>query len=125
MAEVALMSTLSHPNIVQLLGYLSIQGRVAIVSEYVPCGSLYDLLHSHSSINKLRRDFVDVERRLEMALDIARGVEYLHSRSPPVVHRDLKSPNLLVNSNLKLKVRVRHYLSAPLNMRILSWLQFS
>lgn len=110
MAEVSLMSTLAHPNIVQLLGYLSLPGRVAIVSEYVPCGSLYDLLHSSSSIYKPARDFVDDKRRLEMALDIARGVEYLHSSKPPIVHRDLKSPNLLVNSNLKLKVRTRNCL---------------
>ena len=48
---------------------------------------------------------LDDRRKLLMALDIARGMNYLHSCRPPIVHRDLKSPNLLVDKDFTVKVR--------------------
>ena len=45
-----------------------------------------------------------VQRRLLMALDVARGMNYLHSCRPPIVHRELKSPNLLVDKDFTVKV---------------------
>ena len=48
---------------------------------------------------------LDSRRRLLMALDVARGMNYLHSCRPPIVHRDLKSPNLLVDKDFTVKVR--------------------
>ena len=48
---------------------------------------------------------LDDKRRLRMALDVARGMNYLHSCRPPIVHRDLKSPNLLVDKDWTCKVR--------------------
>ena len=47
---------------------------------------------------------LDDRRKLLMALDIARGMNYLHSCRPPIVHRDLKSPNLLVDKDFTVKV---------------------
>ncbi|RZC87358.1 hypothetical protein C5167_031285, partial [Papaver somniferum] len=61
-------------------------------------GSLYQLLQRGSQ--KL-----DCRRRVLMALDIARGMNYLHLCNPPIVHRDLKSSNLLVDKNWTVKVR--------------------
>lgn len=63
----------------------------------MPRGSLYDLLHKKS-------DEIDPRRRLRMALDVARGMNQLHSLSPPIVHRDLKSPNLLIAADWTVKV---------------------
>lgn len=47
---------------------------------------------------------LDEKRRMRMAMDIARGMNYLHSCVPPIVHRDLKSPNLLVDKDFTIKV---------------------
>ena len=47
---------------------------------------------------------LDEKRRLRMAMDVARGMNYLHSCRPPIVHRDLKTPNLLVDKDYTIKV---------------------
>lgn len=47
---------------------------------------------------------LDERRRLLMALDVSRGMNYLHSCKPPIMHRDLKSPNLLVDKDFTVKV---------------------
>lgn len=79
-----------------------------IVSEYVHKGSLFKLLH--------RTEFSDLSMamKLRIALDVARGMLYLHSSNPPIIHGDLKSPNLLLDSSFTVKVcdfglsRVKH-----------------
>jgi serine/threonine protein kinase len=60
-------------------------------SEYCNGGSLYDLLHE-------RKETLSTQQQLEFALKIAEGMEYLHTRKDMVVHRDLKSHNILVKS---------------------------
>ncbi|CAL5442953.1 unnamed protein product [Camellia sinensis] len=62
-------------------------------------GSLYHLIHRADA-----GEVLDQRRRLRMALDVAKGINYLHCLSPPVVHWDLKSPNLLVDKNWTVKV---------------------
>ncbi|CAK7335460.1 unnamed protein product [Dovyalis caffra] len=71
--------------------------RLAIVTEFLPRGSLFKTLHKNSQA-------LDIRRRLKMALDVARGMNYLHHRNPPIVHGDLKSSNLLVDKNWTVKV---------------------
>ncbi|KAI7754178.1 hypothetical protein M8C21_012596, partial [Ambrosia artemisiifolia] len=61
--------------------------------------SLFKLLHKPSPKRNL-----DERQRLKMAFDVAKGMNYLHKRNPPIVHRDLKSPNLLVDQNYTVKV---------------------
>ena len=87
--EVTMMSKMRHPNVVLLMGICSSAPNLAIVTEYLARGSLYRLLH-HTEVK------LDDRRRVKMGIDIAKGMAYLHSASPPIVHRDLKSPNLLV-----------------------------
>ncbi|XP_028786918.1 probable serine/threonine-protein kinase SIS8 isoform X2 [Neltuma alba] len=106
-SEVRIMKRLRHPNVVLFMGAITKPPNLSIVTEFLPRGSLYRLIHRPN--NQL-----DERRRLRMALDAARGMNYLHNCSPVIVHRDLKSPNLLVDKNWVVKVcdfglsRVKH-----------------
>ncbi|CAJ1952066.1 unnamed protein product [Sphenostylis stenocarpa] len=95
--EVKIMKRLRHPNVVLFMGAVTRPPNLSIVTEFLPRGSLYRLLHRPNSQ-------LDERRRLKMALDAARGMNYLHNCSPVIVHRDLKSPNLLVDKNWVVKV---------------------
>ncbi|VAI14040.1 unnamed protein product [Triticum turgidum subsp. durum] len=95
--EVSLMKKLRHPNILLFMGAVTSPHRLCIVTEFLPRGSLFRLLQR--STTKL-----DWRRRVHMALDVARGMNYLHHYSPPIIHRDLKSSNLLVDKNWTVKV---------------------
>ncbi|KAL1541367.1 copper transport protein ctr1, variant 2 [Salvia divinorum] len=97
--EVAIMKRLRHPNIVLLMGAVTESPNLSIVTEYLSRGSLYKLLHKHGA-----REVLDERRRLSMAFDVAKGMNYLHKHNPPIVHRDLKSPNLLVDIKYTVKV---------------------
>ncbi|KAK7859944.1 serine/threonine-protein kinase ctr1 [Quercus suber] len=97
--EVAIMKRLRHPNIVLFMGAVTQPPNLSIVTEYLSRGSLYRLLHKAGA-----REMLDERRRLNMAYDVAKGMNYLHKRNPPIVHRDLKSPNLLVDKKYTVKV---------------------
>eukprot|EP00252_Welwitschia_mirabilis_P006836 TRINITY_DN17744_c0_g1_i1.p1 TRINITY_DN17744_c0_g1~~TRINITY_DN17744_c0_g1_i1.p1 ORF type:complete len:785 (-),score=139.45 TRINITY_DN17744_c0_g1_i1:397-2751(-) len=95
--EVALMKRLRHPNILLFMGAVTSPERLCIVTEFLPRGSLFRLLQRNTP-------GMDWKRRIRMALDVARGMNYLHRLSPPIIHRDLKSSNLLVDKNWTVKV---------------------
>ncbi|KAJ9706613.1 hypothetical protein PVL29_001866 [Vitis rotundifolia] len=95
--EIDIMRRLRHPNVLLFMGAVYSQERLAIVTELLPRGSLFRVLHKSNQA-------LDIRRRLRMALDVARGMNYLHHRNPPIVHRDLKSSNLLVDKNWNVKV---------------------
>ncbi|XP_042468008.1 probable serine/threonine-protein kinase SIS8 [Zingiber officinale] len=106
-SEVRIMKRLRHPNVVLFMGAITRVPNLSIVTEFLHRGSLFRLIHRPN--NQL-----DERRRLRMALDIARGMNYLHNCTPVIVHRDLKSPNLLVDKNWVVKVcdfglsRIKH-----------------
>ncbi|XP_065187973.1 uncharacterized protein LOC135818510 [Sycon ciliatum] len=97
--EAEVLRTLRHPNIVMFLGAGRDKrsGRPFLVMEYLRRGSLYDVLHDQSNA-------IEQSDRLRFSLDAARGVRYLHNTSPPRIHRDLKSANLLVSDKWVVKV---------------------
>lgn len=95
--EAALMRSLRHPNVVQFLGATMDEPDICIVTEFMSKGSLYHLLHDPNVA-------ISWEMVRKVALDAARGMAYLHLRTPAIIHRDLKSHNLLVDENWKVKV---------------------
>ncbi|XP_065192419.1 probable serine/threonine-protein kinase drkC [Sycon ciliatum] len=97
--EAEVLRTLSHPNIVLFLGAgKDKQSKCPfLVMEYLMRGSLCDVLHDPS--NK-----IDHADRLRFTLDAARGVNYLHNRDPPMIHRDIKSANMLVSDKWVVKI---------------------
>ncbi|KAG6496517.1 hypothetical protein ZIOFF_044384 [Zingiber officinale] len=95
----AIMRSLRHPNILLFMGAVTEPPNLSIVTEYLPRGSLYILLHKN-----VTKETLDERRRLSMAFDAAEGMNYLHKCNPPIVHRDLKSPNLLVDEKYTVKL---------------------
>ncbi|XP_039029044.1 probable serine/threonine-protein kinase SIS8 isoform X2 [Hibiscus syriacus] len=122
-SEVLIMKKIRHPNVVLFMGAVTRPPNLSIVTEFLHRGSLYRLLHRPN--NQL-----DERRRLRMALDAARGMNYLHNCTPMIVHRDLKSPNLLVDKNWVVKVcdfglsRMKHstYLSSRSTAGTAEWM---
>jgi serine/threonine protein kinase len=85
-----LLSGLNHANVVELVGFCTVP--LCIISEYVPEGNLYELIHDKSKP-------LSLALQLRIAMDIAKALRFLHWRlSPPMIHNDLKSPNVLLVS---------------------------
>ncbi|GFZ17742.1 leucine-rich repeat protein kinase family protein [Actinidia rufa] len=101
-AEIAVLSKVRHRHLVSLLGF-SIQGNERLlVYEYMPQGALSRHLFHWKSLNL---EPLSWTRRLNIALDVARGMEYLHSLAhKSFIHRDLKSSNILLGDDFHAKV---------------------
>ena len=102
--EIKLMSALRHENVVEFMGvsHSIATGELYLVTELMQNGSLFDLL------DKKQRN-LPWSLRLQLLIDAAQGMAYLHSRN--LIHRDLKSQNLLVNANWVCKVHFSIFLS--------------
>ncbi|GLT60086.1 hypothetical protein SLA2020_328700 [Shorea laevis] len=93
------LSRVHHKNVVNLLGFCFERGEQMLIYEYVPNGSLCETLSGKSGIK------LDWTRRLKIALGVARGLAYLHElANPPIIHRDIKSTNILLDQRLTAKV---------------------
>ncbi|CAI0438449.1 unnamed protein product [Linum tenue] len=97
--EIELLSRVHHKNVVSLVGFCFEQGEQMLIYEYVPNGTLGDALSGKSGIS------MEWTRRLKVALGAARGLAYLHELAdPPIIHRDIKSANILLDERLTAKV---------------------
>ncbi|KAG6518121.1 hypothetical protein ZIOFF_021523 [Zingiber officinale] len=97
--EIEMLSRVHHKNLVELVGFCFEKGERMLVYEYISNGTLSDNL---SGSNDLKLDW---KRRLNIALGSARGLAYLHDLAkPPIIHRDVKSSNILLDDNLTAKV---------------------
>ncbi|MBA0769749.1 hypothetical protein Gotri_018449, partial [Gossypium trilobum] len=101
LVEVLMLSLLHHPNLVNLIGYCSDGDQRLLVYEYMPLGSLDDHLLDISPSQKP----LDWYARMKIARGAAKGLEYLHDKAnPPVIYRDLKSANILLDHEYNAKL---------------------
>uniref|UniRef100_A0A4W5PZS1 Mitogen-activated protein kinase kinase kinase 20 n=1 Tax=Hucho hucho TaxID=62062 RepID=A0A4W5PZS1_9TELE len=97
--EAEILSSLSHKNIIQFYGAVLESPNYGIVTEYAGGGSLYEYLSSE------RSEEMDMEQIMTWAMEIAKGMHYLHSEAPvKVIHRDLKSRNVVLTADKVLKI---------------------
>eukprot|EP00002_Diphylleia_rotans_P000561 TRINITY_DN10290_c0_g1_i1.p1 TRINITY_DN10290_c0_g1~~TRINITY_DN10290_c0_g1_i1.p1 ORF type:complete len:518 (+),score=73.53 TRINITY_DN10290_c0_g1_i1:131-1684(+) len=132
--EASLLCGLRHPNVVYVEGVCVVPPSIGLVMEFCHNGSLYDFLARDSALMKLQiaatvraqnsprssghltltaplltntlpvRDRLSFQMRAGMALDCARAVAFLHSQDPPVLHKDIKSLNFLVDHSFVVKI---------------------
>lgn len=98
MVEMKLMSKLRHPNIVEFIGACIHNPNLAIILEFMPGGSLYRAIH------RRRRNMLGsfpLLKTVWIAYGVAKGMAHLHSQYPVVIHRDVKSPNVLLGTNVR------------------------
>ncbi|XP_042440478.1 serine/threonine-protein kinase STY17-like [Zingiber officinale] len=93
--EVEILRKVHHNNVVSFIGACTMPNEFCIVTEYMTGGNLYDYLHKdHMTL--------ELPQLLKFAIDICKGMDYLHENN--IIHRDLKTANLLMDANNVVKV---------------------
>mmetsp|Transcript_70728 Transcript_70728/g.163520 ORF Transcript_70728/g.163520 Transcript_70728/m.163520 type:complete len:291 (+) Transcript_70728:48-920(+) len=100
--EVSILPRISHPHLVKFLGVASLQKPFRIITEFCAGGCCFELLH--------KSDHIEIEwtQQLKMCTDVALAMDYLHRFNPQIIHRDLKSLNLLLARPVKNSTDVPH-----------------
>ncbi|CAN1824744.1 Calmodulin-binding receptor-like cytoplasmic kinase 3 [Linum perenne] len=98
-SEVELLAKIDHRNLVKLLGYVDTGDERLLITEYVSNGTLREHLDGQ------RGKILDFNQRLEIAIDVAHALTYLHLYAEKqIIHRDVKSSNILLTESMRAKV---------------------
>nr|AMR60614.1 lysin motif receptor-like kinase 3 [Lupinus angustifolius] len=100
--EIELLNKVNHANVIRLSGVSLNEGHWYLVYEYATNGALSEWIYFNNNMNG---KFLSWTKRIQIAFDVATGLDYLHSfTSPPHIHKDLKSSNILLDHDLRAKV---------------------
>lgn len=101
--EINLLNKISHLNLIRLSGVCFSDGYWYLVYEYAANGALSDWLYENQ--DRQKKKCLDWKQRLQIGLDVATGLNYLHSyTSPPHVHKNLKNSNVLLDADFRAKI---------------------
>ena len=101
--EMQTLAHIRHPNLILLMGICTDLPNLCLITEYVPNMSLFYALHSNSyAENKAYR--LTLQDRFSIAVQVCKGLSYLHACDPPIVHRDLKPENCLLDHSMNVKI---------------------
>ncbi|XP_074582862.1 LEAF RUST 10 DISEASE-RESISTANCE LOCUS RECEPTOR-LIKE PROTEIN KINASE-like 1.2 [Curcuma longa] len=101
MNEIEILSRVRHQNLVDLYGWTSRDSKeLLLVYEFVPNGTVADHLHG----SRAREGILTWPMRLKIAIEAAEALAYLHAIDPPIIHRDIKTSNILLDSSFHVKV---------------------
>ncbi|XP_027336978.1 putative serine/threonine-protein kinase-like protein CCR3 [Abrus precatorius] len=104
-SELSFLSRLHHKHLVGLVGFCEEKDERLLVYEYMKNGALYDHLHNKNNVEKSSSVLNSWKMRIKIALDAARGIEYLHNYAvPSIIHRDIKSSNILLDATWTARV---------------------
>ncbi|CAL9202994.1 unnamed protein product [Musa hybrid cultivar] len=106
LTQVATVSRLKHANFVEMLGYC-VEGNMRMMAyEFATMGSLHDVLHGRKGVQGAQPGPVlDWTQRVRIAVDAAKGLEFLHEKvQPSVIHRDIRSSNVLLFEDFTAKI---------------------
>ncbi|XP_010508455.1 PREDICTED: PTI1-like tyrosine-protein kinase 3 [Camelina sativa] len=106
LTQVSKVSRLKNDNFVQLLGYC-VEGNLRVLAyEFATMGSLHDILHGRKGVQGAQPGpTLEWMQRVRVAVDAAKGLEYLHEKvQPAVIHRDIRSSNVLLFEDFKAKI---------------------
>ena len=93
--EIVALTMIRHPNLIIFMGTMLEDNNLCIVTEYCKGGTLFDLLHKKKNIN------LPWNLRLRILIDISKGMNFLHTNNPQIIHSDLKSLNILMTDEIK------------------------
>ncbi|URD73613.1 STYKc [Musa troglodytarum] len=106
LTQVSMVSRLKHENFVEMLGYC-VEGNMRLLAyEFATMGSLHDVLHGRKGVQGAQPGPVlDWMQRVRIAVDAAKGLEYLHEKvQPSIIHRDIRSSNILLFDDFRAKI---------------------
>ncbi|KIO24652.1 hypothetical protein M407DRAFT_76695, partial [Tulasnella calospora MUT 4182] len=91
--EIYVWAALDHPHVLELLGFAFEDGIPCLISPWCANGTLHEFLNKYPSAD-----------RRPLVRQVAEGLKYLHVQTPPIIHGDFKTPNVLVNHNQVAKI---------------------